>query len=121
MKPPPLLVHVTVLLGAAFAAAYAAAAAGPQSDPAPQRKHELVNLVRQDCGSCHGLTLSGGLGPALLPHTLADKPLDSMVATVMNGRPGTAMPGWSRFMSEPEAEWVVRALMDGFPQERGAQ
>lgn len=117
MKPPPLLVHVTVLLGAAFAAAYAAAAADPQ----PERQRELVNLVRQDCGSCHGLTLSGGLGPALLPATLADKPLDSMVATVMNGRPGSAMPGWSRFMSEPEAEWVVRALMAGFPSDGAGQ
>ncbi|THF65598.1 cytochrome c [Pseudothauera nasutitermitis] len=111
MKPPPLLVHVAVLLGAAFAAAYAAAAADPQ----PTRQRELVSMVRQDCGSCHGLTLAGGLGPALLPHALAEKPVDSMVATVMNGRPGTAMPGWSRFMSEPEAEWVVRELMRGFP------
>ncbi|THF57228.1 c-type cytochrome [Pseudothauera rhizosphaerae] len=111
MKPPPLLVHVAVLLGTAFIAAYAAAAADPQ----PERRRELVSMVRQDCGSCHGLTLSGGLGPALLPHTLAGKPVDSMVATVMNGRPGTAMPGWARFLSEPEAEWVVRTLMAGFP------
>lgn len=111
MKPPPLLVHVAVLLGAAFVAAYARAAA----DPWPERQRELVGMVRQDCGSCHGLTLSGGLGPALLPQALAGKPVDAMVATVMHGRPGTAMPGWARFLSEPEAEWVVRALMAGFP------
>jgi cytochrome c55X len=53
-----------------------------------------------------------------LPATLAGKPFDSMVATVLNGRPGSAMPGWSRFMNESEAEWVVRALVEGFPEEQ---
>jgi hypothetical protein len=38
------------------------------ADPTPrQRQKELIHLVRQDCGSCHGMTLQGGLGPALLP------------------------------------------------------
>lgn len=73
-------------------------------------------MVRQDCGSCHGLRLAGGLGPALLPANLADKPVDSLVATVLSGRPGSAMPGWSRFMNESEAEWLVRALIAGFPE-----
>lgn len=121
MKPPPIVIHVAVLLGTAFVAAYAAAAADPHPAPKPERQRELVSMVRQDCGSCHGLTLSGGLGPALLPATLADKPLDSMVATVMNGRPGTAMPGWSRFMNEADAEWIVRALAAGFPTDGAGQ
>ena len=29
-----------------------------------QRSEELRNLLIQDCGSCHGITLKGGLGPA---------------------------------------------------------
>lgn len=116
MKPPPLVLHVAVLLGAAMAAAVASASEAP-AGPSEERGRELVRLVRQDCGSCHGLTLAGGLGPALLPATLGDKPLDSMVATIMNGRPGTAMPGWSRFMDETEAEWVARTLVAGFPLE----
>ncbi|MCB1916673.1 MAG: cytochrome c [Rhodocyclaceae bacterium] len=72
-------------------------------------------MVRQDCGSCHGLTLRGGLGPALLPEALAAKPMDSLIAVVLSGRPGTAMPGWSRFVSEAEAAWIVDALRRGFP------
>lgn len=68
-----------------------------------------------------GFTLAGGLGPALLPGELAGKPFDSLVATVMQGRPGTAMPGWARFMDEREAEWVVRRLMAGFPDDGGQQ
>ena len=26
------------------------------ADPSPERARELVRMVRQDCGSCHGLT-----------------------------------------------------------------
>lgn len=85
-------------------------------EPVAERKLELISLVRQDCGSCHGLTLAGGLGPALLPRSLADKPTDSLVATVMQGRPGTAMPGWGTFMDAREAAWVVQMLKSGFPK-----
>lgn len=85
--------------------------------PAGARKAELVRLVRQDCGSCHGMTLKGGLGPPLTPDSLKEKPLDSLVATVMMGRPGTPMPPWDRFLNEDEARWIVRELQRGFPAE----
>lgn len=38
------------------------------------RQKQLIHLLKQDCGSCHGLTLKGGLGPALLPDVLLSKP-----------------------------------------------
>lgn len=85
--------------------------------PAPERQAEIVRMVRQDCGSCHGLQFKGGLGLPLTPQALADKPLEGLVATVLMGRPGTAMPPWNRFLSEPEAQWVVGKLMSGFPEE----
>lgn len=84
----------------------------------PQRQGELVRLVRQDCGSCHGMTLAGGLGPALLPALLRDKPAESLVATVLHGRPGTPMPPWGAFLNENEARWIVDKLLKGFPDER---
>jgi cytochrome c55X len=77
----------------------------------------LVRLVRQDCGSCHGLTLKGGLGSPLLPAGLADKPAESLVATILYGRPGTAMPPWKGLLTEQEAQWIVERLQAGFPQE----
>ena len=105
------LTHIVVMV------ALAALAVGTaHAEPRGERLHEIINMVRQDCGSCHGMTLKGGLGPALVPDAIADKPDDSLVATIMNGRPGTAMPGWSRLMSEPEAEWIVSRLKAGFPQ-----
>lgn len=81
------------------------------------RQRELIHLVRQDCGSCHGMTLQGGLGPSLKPEALRDKPVDSLVATIYQGRPGTAMPPWRRFLSEVEARWIVEQLLAGFPAE----
>lgn len=82
---------------------------------ATHRQQELVRLVRDDCGSCHGLTLQGGLGPALIPATLAGKPPEALRQTILRGRTGTAMPPWSEFVSEAEANWIVEQLMKGFP------
>ena len=85
------------------------------AEPDVARQKELVRLVRQDCGSCHGMTLQGGLGPALLPATLKDKPAEGLAATIYYGRPGTPMPPWKQFVSEAEASWIVDKLMTEFP------
>ena len=108
-----------VMVGLVMLGALPVLAADPSTSTeltlSPARRSELVTLVRQDCGSCHGLTLQGGLGPALLPQTLQDKPADYLQFVILNGRPGTAMPPWSRFLNEAEAAWVVRNLQKGFP------
>jgi cytochrome c55X len=81
------------------------------------RRSELITLVRQDCGSCHGLTLKGGLGPALLPINLKDKPESYLKTVILHGMPDTAMPPWQRFLSDAEAQWIVSNLKEGFPRE----
>lgn len=83
--------------------------------PALVRQAELLNLIRQDCGSCHGLTLAGGLGVPLLPAALQGKDPEGLKYTILSGRPGTPMPGWQPFLTEAEAEWMVRILMKGLP------
>ncbi len=97
---------------------FAAFSTGAFADAPPlsqTRQSELIRFVRQDCGSCHGLHLTGGLGPALTPASLKDKPADVLIGTILHGRPGTAMPPWNRFVSESEAAWIVDALHQGFP------
>ena len=81
--------------------------------PDAVRQSELLRLLRQDCGSCHGLRLTGGLGPPLTPQALRDKPADSLAATIVTGRAGTAMPPWRPFVSEAEAAWLVERLQQG--------
>lgn len=87
--------------------------------PTPERIKELVHMVRQDCGSCHGLTLKGGLGPALTPDALQDKPYEGLVVTLYRGRPGTPMPPFMGILTEEESSWIVRQLMAGFPEDGG--
>lgn len=105
------------LLALAISVAATVAVAETTTEPSPQRMRELIRLVRQDCGSCHGLTLRGGLGPALLPEALANKSSDGLKNTILLGRTGTAMPPWQPFLSEAEADWIVAQLLKGFPED----
>jgi cytochrome c55X len=109
--------HPSVVFNGQLAFALMVAGTVHAADPDPARQSELVRLVRQDCGSCHGMTLKGGLGLPLTAEALRDKPFDGLVATVVYGRPGTAMPPWKSIISESDAEWIVRRLMQGFPEE----
>jgi cytochrome c55X len=95
-----------------------ALAAGAQERVTPQRQQALVHMVRNDCGACHGMRLTGGLGPALTPAALADKPLDAMTAAIVHGRPGTPMPPWRAILNETEARWIAEQLALGFPEEQ---
>ncbi len=101
MKKLPLLMLViaAVLSGNSLA-----------GEPSPERKNALRNMLNHDCGACHGLTLKGGLGPALLPEALAGKPDDFLISTILDGRKETAMPPWQPFMTRDEAAWLVGIL-----------
>ena len=81
--------------------------------PSVERQSELRYLLTQDCGSCHGLTLQGGLGPALTPDALVGKPTEYLQATIYYGRPGTAMPPWRYFINETESRWLAERLLHG--------
>ena len=82
------------------------------------RQQSLIRIVRQDCGACHGLRLTGGLGPALTRDALADKPIDAMAATIVHGRPGTPMPPWRALLDDADARWIAEQLARGFPELR---
>lgn len=99
------------------AVALGAASLPSSAEPQAPRRQELVRMVRQDCGSCHGMRLTGGLGPALTPSALADKPVESLAATIFHGRPGTPMPPWRAMLSAQEAQWIAEQLQAGFPAE----
>ena len=83
------------------------------SDVSTSRQNELLYFIKHDCGSCHGMTLKGGLGPALLPETLAGKPKSFLVHTIMEGRQNTAMPPWKSMLTHNEASWITDQLQQG--------
>jgi cytochrome c55X len=105
---PRLLLLAAVLAGTAAAA----------GEPSADRQQTLIYRLRQDCGSCHGMTLKGGLGPSLLPGALANKPDDVLVEVIVNGLPGTPMPPWGFELSRGEAAWLVQRMKEGLDETR---
>ena len=77
------------------------------------RAAELERLVIQDCGSCHGLTMRGGLGPDIRPETLEGIDRETLAVIILDGVPGTAMPPWRPLLSEDEAYWIAEFLLKG--------
>lgn len=77
----------------------------------PGRAAELERLVLQDCGSCHGMTLKGGLGPDIRPARFAGAAPEDLKAIILDGLPGTAMPPWRPLLTEEEAEWIAEYLL----------
>ena len=91
------------------------ASAQAEAGPAAGRQAQLDHLLTQDCGSCHGLRLAGGLGPALTPGALDGKPAEYLSLVILHGRPGTAMPPWHPFLTPAEADWIARRLKEPRP------
>jgi cytochrome c55X len=103
-----------VLVGLIALAASAALAGAPSES----RQSELIYRLRQDCGSCHGYTLKGGLGPSLLPAALKGKDNDVLVDVILHGVPGRPMPPWNFEVTRDEAFWLVRQMKRGLRNER---
>ena len=74
---------------------------------------ELRELVLQDCGSCHGMTLKGGLGPGLRPSDLENRSVEAVAAIIRSGVPETAMPPWKDLLSDEEIRWISEQLKSG--------
>ncbi len=103
-------------LAVALVLAVVAAAAAAAAEPDAARQAELLHRLKHDCGSCHGLTLKGGLGPPLLPARLAGRSSDELVAVILDGVAETPMPPWQGELTPAEARWLVRMLQEGVPQ-----
>ena len=86
------------------------------AEPTQSRQAELLHRLKHDCGSCHGMTMKGGLGPPLLPVSVASKTDDVLTEVILSGVPGTPMPPWNFELSHGEALWLVRQLKEGLDE-----
>jgi len=84
---------------------------GNAAEITPQRAAELENMVLQDCGSCHGLTRKGGLGPDIRPQTLAGYQAEGLAAIIKYGVGDTAMPPWGPLLEDDEINWIAEYLL----------
>lgn len=73
----------------------------------------LRALLTEECGSCHGLTLRGGLGRPLTPDALANFPVETVRDIILDGLPGTPMPPWRPLLSEEEAATLADIIKRG--------
>jgi mono/diheme cytochrome c family protein len=100
--------------GALLLAALLMPAPGVAGPEIPEgRRRELRHLLLHDCGSCHGLTLRGGLGRPLLPEALANRSDAALVEVILQGIRGTPMPPWRDELTAEEAGWMMRELRKG--------
>lgn len=83
------------------------------AEPSTTRQDELLHLLAHDCGACHGMRLTGGLGPSLTADALAGRSLAALRATILHGRPAAGMPPWAALLTEEEAAWLAETLMRG--------
>lgn len=95
------------------------AKAGERSLKSSEVKPEL--LYHNYCSVCHG---DRGDGRSRASNSLVPPPRDfttatnltreTMIAVVTNGKPGTAMTGWTSQLTEKEIESVVDYIRNGF-------
>lgn len=80
------------------------------------RQKSILHLVKQDCGSCHGMTLKGGLGPSLTKERIVNLPDQYLFSVIKKGIPDSPMPPWQPFLSDEEIHWVIIQLRQGLSE-----
>lgn len=78
-----------------------------------QRQQALLNMLRHDCGSCHGLTMAGGLGPALTKASLQGKSVTQLQYIILQGSRYQPMPAFKQILTIEEVKWIVNRLRSG--------
>ena len=100
-------------LAVLFCALIGAAALASAQEVTPERARTLEHLVVQDCGSCHGMTMKGGLGTPLTLDAIEHYQPEILALVILDGVPGTAMPPWRPLLSEADALWIADYLLKG--------
>ncbi|QTD46978.1 cytochrome D1 domain-containing protein [Ottowia testudinis] len=85
------------------------ASAGALAQSAPSRSSvDTAALYQQHCASCHGAQRLGGMGPALLPESLARLRKPEAIKVIQDGRPATQMSPFKDTLKPDE----ITALTD---------
>ena len=83
-----------------------------ESLPTEVRQKQLIHMLKHDCGSCHGMTLKGGLGPALLVSSLKQFSDEYLFTVIKYGKAEKAMPPWGKILKDDEIKFLIRYLRD---------
>ena len=88
-----------------------------QAELPVSRQSEILHLIRHDCGSCHGMTLKGGLGPPLTAERVGQKSAGELAVIIRNGIKKTPMPPWEGILNDEDIAWIVKQLQQGIQDE----
>jgi len=91
--------------------------AAVQAELPVSRQSEILHLIQHDCGSCHGMTLNGGLGPPLTAERLGQKSAGELALIIRNGIKETPMPPWEGILNDEDIAWIVKQLQQGIQDE----
>lgn len=84
--------------------------AGAAAFAAPDTGVDAARLYQQHCAACHGAQRLGGMGPALLPESLARLKKPEALKVIRDGRPATQMLPFSGALQDAEiaalADWI---------------
>ncbi len=90
----------------ALACLFACAPLAAQADAAP----DPAKLYETHCLSCHAPNRLGGMGPTLLPESLARLKKPDAIKAIAEGLPATQMPGFGGTLTPAEiqalADWI---------------
>lgn len=73
-------------------------------------KMDVEAVFEKECQGCHGPNHEGGVGSDLRPNVIKDKNAYELSAVILNGRPGTAMPGFKEKFTPSDADAMVDYL-----------
>jgi len=68
---------------------------------------DVEKMFEKECQGCHGPNHEGGVGSDLRPKVTAKKNAYMLAETILNGRPGTAMPQFDDKMTKADADKMV--------------
>ena len=83
------------------------------ADVTKQRQSELRSFVEQNCPTCHGMSTTGSIGPALSKANLRHLSVGAVTFTILYGRPAKGMPPWEAQLSQKDAYWIAALLKGG--------
>lgn len=85
-------------------AAIAVVASGLAADTSAM---DVEKVFEKECQGCHGPNHEGGVGSDLRPAVTAKKNAYELSAVILNGKAGTAMPGFKEKFSKADADKMV--------------
>jgi nitrite reductase (NO-forming)/hydroxylamine reductase len=73
-------------------------------------KMDVEAVFEKECQGCHGPNHEGGVGSDLRPNIIKDKNSYELAEVILNGRAGTAMPGFKEKFTPSDADAMVDYL-----------